>query len=125
MCAARILIVEDEALVAIAAADVLEACGYEVVGTAISHEEAVTFATAAVPDLVLMDIRLKGTVDGVETARLLRARYGCRVIFVTGQSDRTTRERANALEPEGYLTKPFTPAQLEDVVAKAFAPGSN
>lgn len=121
MCAARILIVEDEALVAMAAADVLEACGYEIVGTAISHDEALACSVAAVPDLVLMDIRLKGTTDGIETARMLRTSYGCRIVLVTGQSDRTTRARASALEPEGYLTKPFTPAQLADAVAQALA----
>jgi DNA-binding NarL/FixJ family response regulator len=118
---ARILIVEDEVLVAIANAEILEDLGYRVIGMAVSHEEAVDQAATAIPDLVLMDIRLKGAVDGIVSAGILKERHGCRVLFVTGQGDATTRERAAAVGPAGYLRKPFTPGQLADAVAAALA----
>jgi DNA-binding NarL/FixJ family response regulator len=117
----RILIVEDEALVAMASAQILEALGHEVVDIAACHEDAVACAAASVPDLVLMDIRLKGVVDGVDTAKVLKAQHGCQIIFVTGQSDKGTRERAEAIGPVGYLKKPFTPDQLGKAVSDALA----
>lgn len=115
----RILIVEDEALVALANAETLQIVGYEVIGVAANHEEALEAAAESRPDLVLMDIRLKGSVDGIETARVLKERYGCRIVFVTGQSDRTTWERSRIVEPSGYLKKPHTPEQLTQLVANA------
>jgi DNA-binding NarL/FixJ family response regulator len=117
----RILIVEDEALVAMANAQILEILGYEVVGIVVCHEDAVECAAASVPDLVLMDIRLKGAVDGIGTAQELIAQHGCKVIFVTGQSDKTTRERAEAIGPVGYLKKPFTPSELGKAVTDALS----
>jgi CheY-like chemotaxis protein len=117
----RILIVEDEAVVAMATAQILEILGYEVVGIVACHDDAVVCAAASVPDLLLMDIRLKGVVDGIDTAQVLIAQHGCRVIFVTGQSDKTTRERAEAIGPVGYLKKPFTPSQLGKAVNDALS----
>ena len=121
MKTARILIVEDEALVAMASAQILETLGYEVVGIVACHEDAMERAAASTPDLVLMDIRLKGAIDGIDTAQMLIAQQGCRVVFVTGQSDKTTRERAEAIGPVGYLKKPFTPGQLSKAVTDALS----
>jgi DNA-binding NarL/FixJ family response regulator len=118
---ARILIVEDEALVAMAGAQILEIQGYEVVGIVVCHEDAIECAAASAPDLVLMDIRLKGDIDGIDTAQMLIAQHGCRVVFVTGQGDKTTRERAEAIGPVGYLKKPFTPGQLSKAVTDALS----
>ncbi len=118
---ARILIVEDEALVAMANAETLELGGCTVTGIAASHEEALAAAAADPPDIALMDIRLKGPVDGIDTARELKRRHGCRIVFCTGQGDRTTRERADAVGASGYLKKPFTPAQLVQAVEAALS----
>ncbi|HYC05621.1 MAG TPA: response regulator [Azospirillaceae bacterium] len=117
----RILIVEDEALVAMASAEALETGGCDVTGIAASHEEALAAAAAVPPHLVVMDIRLKGAVDGIETARELKRRHDCRIVFCTGQGDRTTRERAEGIGAAAYLKKPFTPAQLVQAVTAALA----
>src|SRR5687767_8336832 len=102
-----------------ASAQIIEGLGHEVVDIVICHEDALACADRMVPDLVLMDIRLKGQVDGIESAQTLIERYGCRVVFVTGQGDKTTRERAESIGPAGYLKKPFTPKQLAQAVAAA------
>lgn len=112
----RILIVEDEAVVALANAELVARFGYEVVGPVESCEEALEAAEAAEPAMALVDIRIRGDVDGIETATRLRNRFGCAILFVTGQSDRTTRERAESSGPAGYLHKPFTPDQLRQAI---------
>lgn len=114
----RVLIVEDEALVALDMAMILNAAGYQVMGTKPTGDSALAALNAAatdgiLPDLVLMDIALRGTLDGIETTKEIKANFaGVPVAFVTGQADPITRARAEATEPVGYLLKPFTPEQL-------------
>jgi CheY-like chemotaxis protein len=114
----RILIVEDEALVALDMAMILEGVGYEIIGITPTGDSALTALKAAadqgaLPDLVLMDIALRGGLDGIETTQLMKSAYSeIGVVFVTGQADRATRERAETTKPAGYLLKPFTPEQL-------------
>ncbi|MBK8023301.1 MAG: response regulator [Chloroflexi bacterium] len=110
--AARVLIVEDESIVALDLRITLRRLGYDVVGVAGSCEEAVNVAAQARPDLILMDIRLHGHMDGIQAAALIRSRYGIPVIFLTAQSDETTRKRAEAVSPAGIIMKPFSPADL-------------
>ncbi len=107
----RILVVEDEPIVALDLKQELEEMGLEVIGIAESAEEAIAGA-ACEPDLALMDVRIVGTMDGIETARELRLWYQVPVVFLTSYSDETTVSRAAEEMPYGYLTKPFKSAEL-------------
>lgn len=115
----RILIVEDEWLVSTEMESTLEDAGYEVLGVAISASEALLMADRFQPDLVLMDIRLSGARDGVETALELYREFGLRCLFVSAHSDAGTRERGAAAHPVGWLMKPFSGGQLLSAVATA------
>lgn len=77
------------------------------IGTAASSDEALRVADERRPDLVLMNIRISGVSDGIQTARLLRARYHLPVMYLTANADADTLERALATEPAGYLVKPY------------------
>ncbi|NUB07124.1 response regulator [Azospirillum sp. Vi22] len=111
-----ILIVEDEAVVALATVDIVNSLGYDVIGPAESCDEAMALAAGTPPALALVDIHIRGDLDGIETARRLRERHGCPIVFVTGQSDGPTRRNAEALNPIYYLCKPFTPDQLAKAI---------
>lgn len=116
---ARILIVEDESLVADDLEQRLSKLGYDPVGIVDTGEEAVARGVELRPDLVLMDIRLKGRMDGVEAAGLLRAPHRIPVVFLSSHSDRGTLERAGMSEPFGYLTKPFQERDLHATIEMA------
>ncbi|MCI0542047.1 MAG: sigma-54 dependent transcriptional regulator [Verrucomicrobiales bacterium] len=107
MAKARILIVEDEVIVREDLRDLLEGLDYEVVAVAAAGHEAITTSNELRPDLVLMDIKLKGDLDGIEAARSIRAQSALPVVFLTAFADEGTIERAKAACPYGYLTKPF------------------
>lgn len=104
----RIVIVENEFLLRLLAEDMVMSLGHEVVGWAHTADEAVQVANHSQPDLMLMDIQIDGDRDGIEAAKEIKSRFGIASLFVTGMSDRRTRERASALEPLGYLEKPLT-----------------
>jgi two-component system, cell cycle sensor histidine kinase and response regulator CckA len=106
--AARILIVEDERLIAIDLQRRLTRLGYTVVALAASGMEAIQKALTLRPDVVLMDIRLQGPMDGVEAAREIRASLRVPVVFMTAYVDEETTQRIRATSPWGYLHKPFT-----------------
>jgi diguanylate cyclase (GGDEF)-like protein/PAS domain S-box-containing protein len=108
----RILVVEDETIVALDLKNSLTVLGYDVVATATTGEAAIARANETRPDLVLMDIILKGEMDGVEAANAIRARLGVPVIFLTACADETTLHRAKITEPFGYLLKPFEEREL-------------
>ena len=112
----KILIVEDEAIVAESLRDKLEELGYAVAATVPSGEEALVKANALRPDLVLMDVRLKGKMDGVETAGILKETLGLPVIFLTAYSDSNTLQRAKITEPFGYIVKPFKEKELHTTI---------
>ncbi|BFU94925.1 MAG: protein of unknown function [Nitrospira sp.] len=103
----NILIVEDEAVVAADLAGKLERAGYRVVGIAADGEEALETAAAQLPDLVLMDIRLAGPMDGIEAAERIREACSIPIIYLTAHSDASTLQRASMTEPFGYILKPF------------------
>lgn len=109
----KILIVEDEPVVALDLQQEVEQLGLAVVGLAESADEALLAAEENRPDLALMDVRIVGSMDGVQTARLLREAYGIPVIFLTSYSDESTIRRAARELPYGYLTKPFQPRELK------------
>jgi CheY-like chemotaxis protein len=103
----RILLVEDEALIALDIKGRLENAGYEVPGIAASAETALSLACQYAPDLILMDIRLQGGSDGIEAAAEVRRWMDIPVIFLTSHSDMGTLERARLAEPFGYIVKPY------------------
>jgi diguanylate cyclase (GGDEF)-like protein len=115
----RILVVEDEFIVAHDLRGVLEDLGYEVVGTAESSDEALQRASDEHPDLVLMDIRLSGRFDGIQTARRLRARHRIPVVYLTANTDPQTLSRALETAPGGYLAKPFNAPTLAATIEVA------
>ncbi len=112
----RILIVEDEILVAADIQNMVESLGYEVAGRATTGEDALAKVAADDPDLVFMDIRLQGRLDGVEAAGRIRSSFHKPVIFLTALSDDRTIQRAKMTEPFGYLFKPFDARELRAVV---------
>jgi PAS domain S-box-containing protein len=104
---ANILIVEDEAVVAADLAGKLERAGYRSIGIACDGEDAVESAKALTPDLVLMDIRLAGPMDGIKTAERIQESRNIPIVYLTAHSDMATLRRAAATEPFGYILKPF------------------
>jgi len=119
MRSARILIVEDNALVAQGTQAMVNQAGYEVAGCTASGEAAVALAARLQPDLVLMDIRLRGQMDGVEAARRIRAQQAVPVIYVSAYIDELTLRRADATFPSGYLSKPVLPGALRNAIELA------
>src|ERR1022692_373280 len=108
----RIFIVEDERIVAEDIRMTLESFGYAVAGLAASRDQALAEIRRTSPDLVLMDIVLKGPGDGVETARLVREQFDIPVVFLTAHADNATLHRAKVTEPFGYILKPFEGHEL-------------
>jgi signal transduction histidine kinase len=116
---ARVLVVEDEPIVAADLKMRLEMLGCKVVGTASNGEKALTLAGQLLPDLVLMDIRLEGAMDGIETAQQMRRRWHLAVVYLTAYADDTTVERAKVTEPFGYILKPFKDRELKTIIEMA------
>ncbi len=108
----RLLIVEDESIVAMALEQRLLDMGHEVVGVVDSGTEAIAAAVRTHPDLILMDIQLKEDMDGIEAARQIRSRLNIPVIYLTAHADETTISRAKITEPFGYITKPINDRDL-------------
>lgn len=119
MTSANVVIVEDETIIAYELRVRLTAFGHNVVGVFRKGEEAIAASRAQMPDLMLIDIVLAGKIDGIETARLIRATGPTRVIFLTANTDEATRQRALALSPDGFLLKPFTEDELRETVEQA------
>ncbi|MDZ8186164.1 MAG: response regulator [Nostoc sp. ChiSLP02] len=113
MTSAKILVVEDEAIVAKDLQYRLNKFGYTVPIIASSGEEAINKAVEISPDLVLMDIKLKGKMDGIEAAQEISKRLDIPVIYLTAYADDNTLERAKITEPFGYLLKPFKEKELK------------
>lgn len=116
---ARILVVEDDAIVARDIEDSLTACGYQVVAVATDAEEAVELARRSEPDLVLMDIRLPGGADGIEAATAIREDLDIPVVYLTAYSDPGTLERAKRSGTWGYVVKPFDGSGLRAAIEVA------
>jgi diguanylate cyclase (GGDEF)-like protein/PAS domain S-box-containing protein len=115
----RILIVEDERIIAIDLQRRLERCGYQVVGLATSAASAVEAASELKPDIILMDIMLSGEVDGIDAATTIRTSSQIPVVFLTAFADERTLERAKLAEPYGYLLKPFKERELYTTIDMA------
>jgi len=108
----KILIVEDEVIVAKDIGDTLLSLGYSVTGTASSAEEALDLSELTEPDIVLMDIMLEGELDGTEAAEIIRSRFNIPIIFLTAYSNDNTLQRAKTTNPYGYILKPFQETDL-------------
>ncbi|MDH5589242.1 MAG: response regulator [Gemmatimonadota bacterium] len=115
----RLFMVEDEAIVAAGIRVSLEDLGYEVLGVAGTSHEAISMLEKERPDIIFMDISIRGGRDGIETAKEVRERWGTPVVFLTAYSDAATLDRAREAEPYGYLLKPFDERSLRPVVEMA------
>ena len=115
----KVLIVEDEPIVAMDLKQEVQELGYDAVGVAESADEALMIVQDRLPDIALMDIRIIGTMDGIQTARALRHWYRVPSIFLTSYSDDATLARAARTMPYGYLTKPFKSAELKAALRMA------
>ncbi len=108
----RILIVEDETITGIEIRDHIEELGYEPLGPVAYAEEAVARILDFCPDVILMDITLKGDMDGVQAATEISSSYSCPIIYLTAHSDQVTLDRAKVTEPYGYIVKPINEREL-------------
>jgi PAS domain S-box-containing protein len=119
MANAQILVVEDESTIAITIQDILKSFGYAVPAIARSGEEAVQKVAEIHPDLVLMDIRLEGSMDGVEAAGKIRSDFNIPVVYLTAHIDDNTVQRAAITGPFGYILKPFESRELHIAIELA------
>ena len=119
MSKASILIVEDERIVAMDIQNSLEKLGYTIAGFADWAEDAIKKADELHPDLVLMDISLKGEMDGIEAANQIRTKFDIPVIFLTAFTDPSIIELARNVEPYGYILKPFEERELAIAIEMA------
>jgi DNA-binding NarL/FixJ family response regulator len=119
--AARLLIVEDDVLVASSLDELLSASGFDVVGIAGSAATAALMAEEQNPELALIDIRLVGPVDGIELACHFREQFRIPTIFLSGFADQETKERARLAKPLGFLPKPYRASQVFNVIQQALS----
>jgi len=115
----RILVVEDEYLVAMMVENDLDEAGFNIVGVANSAEKAVSMALIEQPDLIIMDIRLIGERDGIDAALEIFTKTGIRCLFATAHGDAQSKTRAAAASPLGWLQKPYGRAALTGAVREA------
>jgi DNA-binding NarL/FixJ family response regulator len=120
---ARLLIVEDDVLLASALEELLSVSGFEVVGVAGSAATALSLAGEWHPALALIDICLVGPVDGIELACKLREQYRMPAIFLSGLTDPETQERTLQAQPLGFLRKPYRASQVFNTIQRALAIG--
>ncbi|MEI7594397.1 MAG: response regulator [Bacteroidota bacterium] len=119
MAKAKILIVEDESIVAKDIQNSLKKLGYNVPTIVSSGDKAIKEVEESKPDLILMDIILKGDMDGIEAANIIRENYNIPVIFLTANADDKTVSKARIAEPYGYIIKPFREKELQTTIEMA------
>jgi CheY-like chemotaxis protein len=115
---ADILIVEDEGLVAMEIGMSLASLGHKVIGIFPSGSEALGFLKENTPDLILMDIRLKGDLNGIDTARIINDTNDVPIVYMTAYSDKDTIEVANTTNHAGFLFKPIADYQIKEMMNK-------
>lgn len=116
-----VLVIEDEAVVALFLTDVLEELNCQVCAVAPSGREALDLAAKHRPDLAMVDVRLKGDLDGVETALQLHDQFGIRSVLLSGDPEALRTAQSRGVEPIAVLTKPYTPDQLRKILNQAFS----
>ncbi len=114
----KIAIVEDEGIVAMDISKCLTSLGYDVAFVSDSGEKVLELLEDSIPDLILMDVELKGNLNGLETARILREKFNIHIVFLTAFEDETTLNKIGELSPDGYLVKPFEDEQLEFTIKR-------
>ncbi|MHB8162806.1 MAG: response regulator [Methanoregula sp.] len=119
MTGEKILIVEDDDIIARVEDWRLKNLGYNVCGRAITGTEAVELVAKHNPDLVLMDINIQGPIDGIETTKLIKKDFNIPVVYVTSHSDGATIERAKDTKPDGFIIKPFEDNDLRVAISLA------
>lgn len=115
----KVLIVEDEGIIAMELVNHVRRMGYDVVGSVDTGDAALEKAEDVRPDIVLMDIRIQGDKDGIETAEAIRSRFNIPVIYLTAHADQRTIQRAKVTGPLGYLVKPLREHELQAAIAVA------
>ncbi|MDG6244953.1 MAG: response regulator [Methanolobus sp.] len=115
----KILVVEDESIIGLNIKKKLKNFGYTVPAIVSTGKEAIKMAEITFPDLVLMDVRLKGDMDGVDTAEEIRKNFDIPIIFLTAYSDDEVLEKAKRTEPYGYIVKPFKADDLHSNIEMA------
>lgn len=116
---AKILVVEDEIIIAMEIAERLKAMGYEVMRIVSNGQMAIENAIREEPDLILMDIMIQGEIDGIETATKIRSFSDIPVIYLTANADEPTLQRAKVSDAFGYLIKPFEERELNTTIEMA------
>lgn len=120
MPAKNIGIVEDEGIVAMDISKCLTGLGYEVDFISDSGEKVIEILNSKKPDLILMDVELKGKLNGLETARILKEKFDIHIVFLTAFEDEMTLNKMGELSPDGFLVKPFEDDQLEKTLTRIF-----
>jgi len=119
MANTNILVVEDEIIVSKDIQNSLKKLGYTIVGSAASGEKAIEVAQAEKPDLILMDIMLKGEMNGIEAAEKIKETMNIPIIFLTAYAEDSTLSKAKLVEPYGYILKPFKEIDLKTAIEVA------
>jgi len=115
----RVLIVEDEILIAEELRERLSSMGYSVIAAVDSAEEGIGIATSELPDLVLMDIRLRGKKDGVQAVEEIRKQVDIPIVYLTAHSDKVTVDRVQKTDYDGFILKPFHRRELQSTIEVA------
>ena len=119
MSKVKVFVVEDESIVSKDIQNSLIKIGYEVVGSSPTGEKAIEDIQNSSPDIVLMDIMLKGEINGIETAEIVRNNFSIPIIFLTAYTDEDTLQKAKITEPHGYILKPFKEIDLQTSIEMA------
>jgi len=117
---AKILVAENERIIAVDIKNSLQRLGFKVIALVSSGEEVLKKVKEERPDLILMDITLNGSLNGIETAEIITTNYNIPVIYLTAYGDRETIQKAKITEPYGYLIKPFDSREIEIAIEMAF-----
>lgn len=115
----KIIIVEDEAIIAAEIEAILESLGYQVIGKARNGDKALDLFALRNPDLALLDITIKGSLNGIDLAKIIREKYNFPYVFLTSHSDMNTLNEVKATLPYGYVVKPFTDNDLRSNIELA------
>ena len=121
MSKVKIVVVEDEIVIADNICEILSDLGYDVAEPAISYSEALETINEHNPDLAIIDINLRGKKDGIDIAQTLKSDYGFPYIFLTSNTDKKTVERAKKVTPSAYLVKPFSKEELYTAIEIAIS----
>ena len=116
----RIVIVEDNLIIRMTFEEILSSINYDIIGLAANAKDALDLILSRKPDLVLIDIGLSGGLDGIDVISKVKSHYQPYVVFITGNSDKETRSRAEAINPQCILTKPIDSHQLEKKFKKIY-----